>query len=570
MNGLQEIIKSGIAPGVRCGSPAVDPNSVYAKVPKAFKEIERGERRSKRGMDARDISKAFGMTTDFIKATWSKSNPRAFGCVLALFALAYGASASDITTGESFVDGQTVHASDLNAMVNNATINPTFVSGKPIQTVPTAADYFLFYSPASGILERETLQAILSSPLPYTQPFYTVYTNLPSNVSNNVFFPMYDPTNKVMAQISLPYLAPLLSQFVDVSSLDFSNTLTAYSPLPDPQNTNNQVQFMIWGTNGVPYSLTYSNLLQGVIPVLGTNYLVGYTYNDSFAPWANYGYAYPTNTGLTNVWGTYTNIFPITNLFFMNNTYTTTNPVPTLLPADTIPINSGAQHTNTTATLTSIYQFVTNQNPSALPAYTQARVQFGGIPVTLSISNTANTAQGLIQVTTNALLLSSQIYCVDVITNGTQVLWTGIAPNTPYYFIPTATNTMWGHVYSNYTDASLLQNNIPIANAGSGTLSQMLYLTNRTSFNADAIQVTTAGSVNPEIYDVCFRTNAANANYYVTGTSVPTGSSGYPTTVQIYTQGTILTNKVRVQASAQAYNGTETAPQLIQILVNPQ
>lgn len=571
MSKLQEIIESGIAPGVRCGSPAVNPDSVFAKVPRALKEIERGESRSKRGMDARDISKSFGMTTDFIKKTWKMA------CI-AFTLSCLTANAGEIIGGTTFVDGQTVHASDLNAMVNNAVINPTFISGKPIQTVPTASDYFLFYSPAAGILERETLQNIFASPLLFT--LNATYTNVPSNTSNHVFFLVYDPTNAVTARIELSDLSLALTPFVDVSTLEFANysngvptgaVLTAYSPLPDPQNTNNQAQFMIWDTNGVPYSLSLSNLVQSVLPYMGTNGLVKYTYNDSFAPWNNYGYIYPTNSGLTNVWGTYTNIFPITNLFFTNNIYTATNPtpIPTILATDTIPINSGAQSTNTTATMTAIGQWITNQYPSVLPAYTQARVQFSGFPLSLNISNTANVAQGLIQVTTNATLLSSQIYCVSLITNGTQQLWTGYAPNTPYYFIPTATNTMWGHVYTNYLDATYLTNYIPLANAGSG-MNQMLYLTNHTSFNADAIQTVSSGSIRTAVYDVCFRTNAVNALYYVTGNGMwgSGGADGYGAIVNICQDNIITTNKVRIKTSTDGGQAQNLG--LVQILVNPQ
>ncbi len=38
--------------------------------------------------------------------------------------------ASDLTTGYTFTDGQTVYAANLNAAVNNAVISPAFITGK--------------------------------------------------------------------------------------------------------------------------------------------------------------------------------------------------------------------------------------------------------------------------------------------------------------------------------------------------------------------------------------------------------------------------------------------------------
>jgi hypothetical protein len=314
MSKIQEIIKSGQAPGVRTG--AVNPNSVFAKVPRALKEIERGETRSKRGMDARDISKAFGMSTSFIKSVWSKSNPRAFSCI-AILLLCLSVNASDMNPGTTFQDGQTVHAADLNGLVGNATINPTFVSGKPIQANPTVADYFLFYLPASGILERETLGSIFNSTLPFSQDIYAVYTTIPANTSNQVFFLIYDPTNTpsggvngTMAQISLPNL------------------------------------FMNSGSPIVQY--------------LGTNGIIPYVFGEVFTPSTFYttNTAYPS--GSNTIWG-WTTVQAITNLFYTNSFLTSNSIYPTLLDSDTVPFESGRQYTNSTFTLNAWFQYFTNK-----------------------------------------------------------------------------------------------------------------------------------------------------------------------------------------------------------------
>lgn len=71
MSRILEIIKSGRAPGARCGKPAVDPDSVFHKAPKALKELE-STPRFKHGPPhgAKGIEKHFGMNVSFIQKTW--------------------------------------------------------------------------------------------------------------------------------------------------------------------------------------------------------------------------------------------------------------------------------------------------------------------------------------------------------------------------------------------------------------------------------------------------------------------------------------------------------------------
>ena len=233
MGKITEIIKSGVAPGIRAGRPAVDPDSVFAKVPKALREIERGERRSKRGTDAKDISRLFGMSTSTIKAAWN------IGCVLALFLTQCGAFGGDLQPGETFTDGQTVHASDLNNAIGGATLNsgsPNFISRQQTLTPNVAADYFIGYNPSVPGLYKATLVSMLQNtyafqsltqgtPIYTNQDLFQFYsasnTNLlesinPSNlvlfVAQNINLPLWAnlnlaPTNNNTGATNLPVLA---------------------------------------------------------------------------------------------------------------------------------------------------------------------------------------------------------------------------------------------------------------------------------------------------------------------------------------------------------------------------
>jgi hypothetical protein len=249
----------------------------------------------------------------------------------------------------------------------------------------------------------------------------------------------------------------------------------------------------------------------------GTNWSVPYFNQWLFNPWLFYGNQtniYGTNAGgfplLTNNWGATTN-FPITGLFMgSTNTQTLTN-------SDTLPVFASAQKTNTTMTLDALYQYLTNRN--ALPPYTVARIQFSGYPLTLTLSNNANTSQNLVNVTTNGTFVTNQIYAFSLITNGQSApVWANWANNQLYYGVPTPTNAMWWKVFTNYANALAGTPAIPITAAGSGTAAKFLYLTNYTSFNADVIQTQASGSVQPGVYLVWFRNGpAANALYYING-----------------------------------------------------
>src|SRR5579864_4762780 len=66
--------------------------------------------------------------------------------LLVLSLLASAATAADINAGHSWLDGDTVVASDLNALVGSASINSSFYTGKAVVTAPGALDQILLYS----------------------------------------------------------------------------------------------------------------------------------------------------------------------------------------------------------------------------------------------------------------------------------------------------------------------------------------------------------------------------------------------------------------------------------------
>ena len=246
-----------------------------------------------------------------------------------------------------------------------------------------------------------------------------------------------------------------------------------------------------------------TNMAAGLAPLLGTNYGVGYTFRQMFSPWSVFG------TATTNVWGV-TNTFAITNLYMgdVNNA--------TLAAGDTFPVRSTMQGSNTVVSLEAMYQYFTNRN--TLPAYTQARIQFGGIPVSLQITNTDATANLIMVSGTGGWFTTGQVYGVSFMMNpAASALWTGMTSNTVFFVTPTNSGGRVFRVWPSYA-AALTQsptNCVSVATVAAQKHS-MLYLTNFTSFNADAVMLTAGLTTNTGNYNVFFRTNATSANYYVT------------------------------------------------------
>ena len=482
--------------------------------------------------------------------------------------VALSATAYEIIRGTTLTDGQQLYASDLHGLIDNSTISVQFYNDQ--QTTPSlnSGYYFLVLDPANQVFRRITAQTVLYG---NTNIFINVPVK-PVPAYGSILF--YDPTNGWIGSTTLSNLFGGLSGNINVAGLKFATTNNAgatnqyvlpYWPYEwSGFQTNQQPMILTWDTNGIPYQQSLSNFENGVAADMGTNLSLPFTYNQLFQPWMVYG----TNTyGFTNAWGFQTN-FPITSLYLTNSYPASTN-TPELVDADTVPVNSTQQQTNTTATLGGIYQYLAAKN--TLPPYTTARIQFSGYPATITISNDANTASGLLHVATNSFPTSiAPPYAVAVITNASQIQVSAFTTNTLFYVVPQATNNGWVHVYTNYLTAVAGTAWLPVANSGSGTKNQFLYLTNYTSFNADVMQVITPPTtIRTGVYDFYFRTNSSTTPYYyVTSNAMEGGTANNATIVNFSGDNIITTNNFRIATMRD--DGTMINAPLIQVLVNPQ
>ena len=411
--------------------------------------------------------------------------------------------ATEIVRGVTFTDGQTLSASDLHTLVDTATIGADFYSGKTsVGALPSGYD-FLVYDSGSGVFRRiNANNAIYANTNLHLAP--SVISAVPAY--DRVL--VYNPTNNSISSVTLSNVMYWGSTNTSVASLVFSTSngfvLPAWNGATTGFQPTNGMSFVVQGTNNTGASyVALTNLERYLAADMGTNLALPYNWRQMFTPWLVYG----TNA-VTNLWGAYTN-FAITNLYLGANTNAT------LTDNDVLPISAVNQTSNTTVTLQGVYQYLTNKN--TLPNYTSARIQFSGVPLSLTITNDASAANSLIHVATN-IFTPGIPYAVSVITNASQIQIAEFQTNKVFYVVSQATNNTWCRVYSNYVHALSGANWLTVLNAGSGTANTLLYLTNYTSFNADVTQaVAGPTTIRDGVYDVWFRTNSADSLYYVTG-----------------------------------------------------
>ena len=147
-----------------------------------------------------------------------------------------------------------------------------------------------------------------------------------------------------------------------------------------------------------------------------------------------------------------------------------------------------------------------------------------------------------------------------------------VTSNTVYYITPTNAGSIWYYLYTNYTTAvaggtasAVAFTGTAIANPGA----TMYFITNYTSLNADAIAVVTGSSLKAGVYDICFRTNAENSLYYVTGTTRGLDVANGYSFVTLTSDNLISTKFFEIGTWDANVTAFENTP-LVEILVQPQ
>ena len=459
--------------------------------------------------------------------------------MLVLVLAGAAARGQELNPGTTFVDGQRITAAELMALVSGATVQTAFYTDKLTQTNIAPTDVLLVYSASSATFHKVSGAAaifgnvaLIANQVPYSSAFST----------NSYAYLGYDAQNNTLFQIAGTNLFATASPYLNTALLNFSNVLAAYSPsLPAPFYPTNQLQFIVFDTNGVPHSLAFSNVITALAPSFGTNLNLPFQYQQTWAPWTVYG----TNYGFTNSWGWQTN-FPITSYYLTNTVQT--NPTPTFSATDTIPINPSEQGTNTTVTIGALYAYFTNQNVTTVPA----KVSFNGNP-SYYLLFPASTNSNFIYFNTNAPFTVGGVYGVSFITNTTTLPFSTMQQNLMFYInMESYSTNQWkqASVFTTYSNAVF--NTAPLAvNAGISTNSILVYMPTFGQYNADALPVVTTPYVNPNttrtgVYDIYFRYPFTSAGYYLSGTALES-SAGNGAYLSFTSDNKHGTNFVRIE-----------------------
>ena len=477
--------------------------------------------------------------------------------------LAVSAHASEIVRGTTLVDGSLLYASDLHSLVDTATVGVQFYNDAQTTTTIGAGYYFLVLDPVNQVYRRVTGTTAL-----YGNTNLFLNQSPVSTASNWVQFLIYDPTNNVMRTLNLSNLFIAGAHWLSVSNLSFASSNVQYLPLWSGAfafTNTNQPSILVWDTNGVPYYEPLSNFEKSVAADFGAVSNLWWITNNTltFKPYLLYGTNSPTN-----IWGT-TN-FPITSLLAGTNTNNT------LLDADTVPLNSGQQSTNTSATLLSLYQYMTNKN--ALPAYTQARIQFNGNTSTYTVTNVSTVTNCLVGFSNNGAnpLAVSFLFTAG---SATQIPSAPtLESNAIYYAVNVSGLPSTARLYTNWSDASAQTNWVTFTGSLGATKPVLYTVTNFTSYNADVIQAVAGTAIATGFYEVWFRTNSAGTNYYVTGNvqrnNSSAGNANFTGWLNISNPtnnalgGIVTTSNFYVETDSA--NNTQAVYQKVYVLVNPE
>lgn len=279
MGKIAEIIASGQAPGFdQKRKSERDPDRA---VPNAFKSLS--------NRDVNKFVKESGFSVNHVKRVWEMGLAIALGLGLTL-----STRAGDISKGYSFTATDRVTSTKLNNLVDAATINTTFFTGKASGT-PAGADIFMFarsgtfyYVPFSGIVGSPLLvTSQIENTTPDTADYVMSYDygggTLQKSTMNSLVFTnaalIANRTNWPTPNVLTTYLLAFDSGTGEYSKLNRSNlfynafTFSTWTNLANQVAPNSTDTIPIWDSvNKTNKYTTYTALVTNapILTSLGT------------------------------------------------------------------------------------------------------------------------------------------------------------------------------------------------------------------------------------------------------------------------------------------------------------
>jgi hypothetical protein len=174
--------------------------------------------------------------------------------------VALPAAAGDLTRSVTFTDGQRLSAANLHTLVDGASINATFLTGKSLLGTVDSADFVLVYDTSTGVFTKMTLGTLLlaNTGMITTQP--EEYNPAPTD-----YLLLYDASGAQLAKVSVTNLVTGNTNLV-VGQNPITNLLSTAQFLVNNGGTNNRISLAnLWQFN-FEYTRGFTNQLEHTTP----------------------------------------------------------------------------------------------------------------------------------------------------------------------------------------------------------------------------------------------------------------------------------------------------------------
>jgi hypothetical protein len=115
--------------------------------------------------------------------------------------LPLGAGAGDLTRSITFADGQRLTAANLHTLVDGASVNTTFLTGKTLLATVDGTDYVLIYDTSTGTFKKMTLATLIMG----NTDLITTQVEATEPAGNDLFL-IYDASGGTLAKLSFANL----------------------------------------------------------------------------------------------------------------------------------------------------------------------------------------------------------------------------------------------------------------------------------------------------------------------------------------------------------------------------
>jgi len=176
--------------------------------------------------------------------------------------------AADLTRSVTFTDGQRLTAAQLHSLIDGASINVAFLTGKSLLGTVDSADYVLIYDTSAGTFKKMTLATLIMANTDLITTQSEEY-----NPAANDYLLLYDTSGTQLAKVSVTNLITGNTNLI-LSQLPITNLLSTAQFLVSNGGTNNRIRLDHLWANNFEYTRPLTNQLQQTSPTNQDGFLL--------------------------------------------------------------------------------------------------------------------------------------------------------------------------------------------------------------------------------------------------------------------------------------------------------